>query len=74
LKVHGRKIRSGLRSTKQPIKEEEEEEEEAQERPITTKTKQKIVFTRTYNLQKELDQNMYTDQTGRFLVRSYLGN
>ena len=68
-KGHGQKIKSGLRSTKQLIEAEIEEEI-----PIAIKSKQKVIYTVTYNLKGELDRKMYTDQTGKFPVTSYLKN
>ena len=68
-KGHGRKIKSGLRSTKQALVDE-------QDGQVSGVTKPKIhsVFTRVYDLHDELERKMYTDQTGRFPVRSYSGN
>ena len=45
----------------------EKGDEDKGEKPLTG------VFHTVYNLQDEMDQKMYTDQTGKFPVRSYRG-
>ena len=65
---HGRKVRSGLRSTKKLIEME-------QDGKVTTKIELKTntIFSKTYDLSDNSEQRMYTDQTGKFPVRSYRG-
>ena len=67
-KGHGRKIKAGLRSTKQLVQTEENETTEM-EIP-----EEKAIFVKEYDLANELDRKMYTDQTGKFPVTSYKGN
>ena len=55
---HGRKIKSGLQSTKQPVLEKEAD-------PLTSEGERALLL-QTYNLQHEFDKRLYTDQTGRF--------
>ena len=45
----------------------EKGDEDKGEKPLTG------VFHAVYNLQDEMDQKMYTNQTGKFPVRSYRG-
>ena len=68
-KGHGRKIKSGLRSTRQIAIEEEAEAVTKQ----PTK-KQRTTFATTYDLHDEMERKSYSDQTGRFPVRSYRGH
>ena len=62
---HGRKVRSGLRLTKKLIEME-------QDGKVTTKIEPKTntIFRKTYDLSDDLERKMYTDQTGKFPVRS----
>ena len=66
-KGHGRKIKSGLRSTKQLV--EEEERDAAKEPPPV----ESAIHVREYDLQDEMDRKIFTDQTGKFPVTSYRG-
>ena len=66
---HGRKIQSGLRSTKTAITQEENEVPAG-----PTKSKTRTIFSRTYDLHDDLQRKMYTDQTGKFPITSYRGN
>ena len=63
---HGRKIKSGLQSTKQPVLEKEAD-------PLTSEGERALLL-QTYNLQHEVDKGLYTDQTGRFPYTSFEGN
>ena len=73
-KGHGRKIKSGLRSTKQSLVEQALAEElEFDPAPATTKPKQNNIYTKVYNLHDDLQRKIYTDQTGTFPVQSYSG-
>ena len=38
------------------------------------KKKENLIFTKTYNFHDDLDQKIFTDQTGRFPLQSYQGN
>ena len=68
-KGHGRKIKSGLRSTKQSLTEESN-------MPPTIKPRQseQALHIKTYNLQDDLDRKLYLDQTVKFPVISHKGN
>ena len=52
---HGRKIKSGLRSTKQPVLEEEAD-------PPASEGERALLL-QTYNLQHEFDKHLHTDKT-----------
>ena len=73
---HGRKIKSNIRSTKKAIEEEVAEVKKILKEPggqdkgayLTCR-----VYHEVYTLQDDLDRKMYTDQTGRFPIRSYRG-
>ena len=69
-KGHGRKIKSGLRSTKRAIADELD----GQVTSTTIQKKEHCIYTKTYDLHDDLERKMYTDQTGRFPVQSYRGN
>ena len=64
LKGHGRKTRSGLRSTKETPQIDDEEESEETTKLTRPTTKQKEAIIRIYNLSDETERLMYTDQTG----------
>ena len=68
-KDHGRKIKSGLRSTKQALTDESKT-------PPTGKPSQAdhALHVKTYNLQEDLDRKLYSDQTGKFPIASHKGN
>ena len=81
LKGHGRKIISGLRSTKKasptveddtPSRVEDVDVEESNSNRPTTK--QKEIFVGTCDLQDEMQRKMCTDQTGKFPQKSSRGN
>ena len=55
---HGRKTKSGLRSTKQTILEKEAD-------TLASKGERALLL-QIYNLQHEFDKRLYTDQTGTF--------
>ena len=65
---HGRKIKSGLRSTKKLV-EKEEKETTAAEIP-----QDQAIFVKDFNLKDEAERLMFSDQTGRFPMTSYKGN
>ena len=67
-KGHGRKIKSGLRSAKQPVLEDE-----AKPEPPTSEG-ERALLVKTYNLQHQFDKKLYTDQMGRFPYTSFKGN
>ena len=68
-KGHGRKIKLGLRSTKQALPDE-------LKTPPTGKPRQveHELHVKTYNLQEDLDRKQYSDQTGKFPITSHKGN
>ena len=66
-KGHGRKVRSGLRSTKTIV----EEEAKAVER--IKLPNEKTVYMQEFDLADEVDRKIFSDQTGRFPVTSYKG-
>lgn len=67
-KGHGRKIKSGLRSTKELVREEEEQTVGVKLEP------EQAVHIREFNLKDEADRLMFSDQTGRFSTTSFNGN
>ena len=67
-KGHGRKIRSGLRSTKSIVAEE------AQQTENITLPNERAIYVQDFDLSNEVDRKIYTDQTGRFPVTSFKGN
>ena len=52
---HGRKIKSGQRSTRQPVKEEEDAPD------LPTSEGERAIFLQTYNLQHDFDKKLYLD-------------
>jgi hypothetical protein len=74
LKGHGRKTRSGLRSTKATPQIDEEEESEEATKLTRPPTRQKEAIIRIYDLSDEAERLIYTDQTGRFPQKSSRGN
>jgi len=65
---HGRKVKSGLRSTKDLVKKEEEQTAGIKLEP------EQAIFVREFNLKDEADRLMFSDQTGRFPATSFKGN
>ncbi len=74
LKGHGRKIRSGLRSTKTSTQNDDDEEIGETLRFPRPATKQKEAIIQIYDLSDEAECLMYTDQTGRFQKKSNRGH
>ena len=69
-KDNSRKIKSGLRSTREAIASKSD-------RRVTTNSIQKkenCIFVKTYDLHDNLGFKMCTDQSGRFTEQSYRGN
>ena len=50
------------------------DESDSQVKTNSTQKKETCIFTKTHDLHDDLELKMYTDQTGRFPVRSYCGN
>ena len=83
LQGHARKFKSGLRSTKKATEPQEQEQEEESHTSLDVVTpteelkaptkKKKEIFLTTYDLQDDFQQEMYTDQTGRFPTKSSRG-
>jgi hypothetical protein len=73
-KGHGRKTRSGLRLTKGTPQTDGKEETEEATKLTRPPTKQKEAIIRVYDLSKEAERLMYTDQTGQFPQKSSRGN
>ena len=75
MKGHGRKIKSGLRSTKVQVKSEPEfsdiENATMTAHPLTTR-KESVLMV--FDLSDEAQRVMYTDQTGKFPKKSSKGN
>ena len=80
-----RKKPSGLRSTKVKVPAEEnstydtetdseDEDENSKEAEARPRKKHKDVFVRVVDLQDEFQEKIYTNQTGKFPVRSSQGN
>ncbi len=65
-KCHGRKTRSGLRSTKATPQIDDEEDSEEATKLTRPPTKQKEAIICIYDLNDNAESLMYTDQTGRF--------
>ena len=49
-------------------------EAEAEATKKTPATKQKTIYTQTYDLHDEMERKIYSDQTGWFPIRSYRGS
>ena len=74
MKGHGRKIRSGLRSTKTSTQNNNDDKiVKATHHPRST-TKHKEAIIRIYDLSDKAERLMYTDQTGRFQKKSIRGH
>jgi hypothetical protein len=74
-KGHGRKTRSGLRSTKtSATRGSNNDETNETTHPLCPHRKQKEEIMRTFDLNDEAKRLMYTDQTGRFPKKSSRGN
>ncbi len=76
-KGHGCKIRAGLRSTRQPRQKRDNEEEAAhseESQENNDMANERAYYTTTFNLKSEMDQKLYSDQTGRFPTMSYKGS
>ena len=67
---HGRKIKSGPRSTSQLTAEENSQQATD---PVTSEG-ERALYIQTYNVQHDLDTRLYTDQTERFPYTSLKGN
>ena len=66
-KGHGRKIKSGLRSTRINI--------EAEEKAFPpTEVTDSVTSAKAYNLQDDAERRLYSDQTGKFPVTSFKGH
>ena len=66
-KGHDRKTKSGLQSTKQALQQE-------LVGALTTphvKAREKVVYHKIYNMHNNLEKNVFTDQTGKFPVKSF---
>jgi hypothetical protein len=76
IKGHGRKTKSGLRSTKTQVENESNTDdiENASMRPTQPPTKQKESILRIFDLSDEAQRLMYTNQTGKFPKKSSKGN
>jgi len=77
MKGHGRKTKSGLRSTKAQVKSEPEFddiENATMRNPALPLTKQKESVLMVLDLSDEAQRLMYTDQTGKFPKKSSKGN
>ena len=70
-KGHGRKIRAGLCST---MKKERNEQPALEDHKHLDLGDNKILFATIFDLKDEMDQKLYSDQMGRFLIMSYKGN
>jgi hypothetical protein len=74
LKGHGRKTRSGLRSTKLSPQTSEDDKLASTTEFTHSPTKQKEVIIRAFDLSSEAERLMYTNQTGRFPKKSCQGH
>jgi hypothetical protein len=74
LKGHGRKTRSGLRSTKMSSQINDDDKITDATEFTRSSTKQKEAIIRTFGLSNEAKRLMYTDQTGRFPKKSSQGH
>ena len=74
-KGHGRKTRSGLRSTKTTSATDDNDNYDIVRTDLPRPTsKQKSIFATVYDLEDEAHLKMYTDQTGRFPKKSSRGH
>jgi hypothetical protein len=76
IKGHARKIKSGLRSTKQkePVNKFEDKEEEVTTHPIHPTIEQNDIFIKIYDVEDDTTGLIYSDQTGCFPKKSSQGN
>ncbi len=75
MKGHGRKIKSGLRSTKTPAKIDlDNDKNTASTHLPLPPTKQKEAIIRIYDFNDNTQRSVYTDQTNKFLKKSSKGN
>jgi len=77
MKGHGRKIKSGLRSTKTPVQnvsDIDDIENASMNLTHHTPTKQKESVLMVFDLNDEAQWLMYTNQTGKFPKKSSKGN
>ena len=65
---HGRKVKSGLHSTKDLAKKEEDQTANIKLEP------EQAVYVKEFNLKDGADRLMFSDQTGRFPTTSFKGN
>ena len=67
---HGRKIKSGLRSTKQAIANE------VNNQPLSCEPTgaDRALYVKSYDLWNDMDRKLYSDQTGRFPAKLSKGN
>ncbi len=74
-KGHGRKTRSGLRSTKTTSATDNDNDEDIGRTALPRPTiRQKSLFITVYDLEDDAQLKMYTDQTGRFPKKSSCGH
>ncbi len=76
MKGHGQKTKSGLRSTKTPLKSDDDNGniETASIHLPCLPTKQKELVLRIFDLSNKAQRLMYTNQTGKFPKKSSKGN
>ncbi len=76
MKGHGQKTKSGLRSTKTPLKSDDNNDDikPASIHLPHPPTKQKDLVLRIFDLRDKAQRLMYTNQTGKFLKKSSKGN
>jgi hypothetical protein len=73
-KGHGRKVRSGLRSTQpKPTKDNNDDPNPTGNIFLPT-SKEHDIFTKIYMVEEEANETVFTNQTGRFLKKSSQGN
>ena len=67
---HGRKIKLGLRSTRQAIADKSNDEPPPPQ-PAGTDP---ALYVKLHDLQDDMERKLYSDQTGRFPAQSFKGN
>jgi hypothetical protein len=73
-KGHGRRMPSGLRSTKQTQMASPPDEQEPDNKETGSLSKQKTILFKVYDLEEEAAHKIWTDQTGRFPKQSSRGS
>jgi hypothetical protein len=73
-KGHGRKVRSGLRSTQPKPTKADDNNPDPTGNTILPTNKEHDIFIKMYMVEEEANKTVFTDQTGQFPKKSSQGN